>query len=69
MDDNLNLTQEVKQRYESIYTGVFYERYVLGLWVVAEGAIYPNVPRKKRILFRARRGNTINIIFLVITGR
>ena len=50
MDDNLNLTQEVKQRYESIYTGVFYERYVLGLWVVAEGAIYPMFREKEHLV-------------------
>ena len=50
MDDNLNLTQEVKQRYESIYTGVFYERYVLGLWFVAEGAIYPMFREKEHLV-------------------
>ncbi len=44
------LTQEVKQRYESIYTGVFYERYVLGLWVVAEGAIYPMFREKEHLV-------------------
>ena len=40
MKDNLTLTPEVRERYERMYTGVFYARYVLGLWVTAEGKIY-----------------------------
>ena len=40
MDDNLSLSTEIKERYKGLYTGVFYKRFILGLWVVAEGAIY-----------------------------
>ena len=40
MDDNLSLTEEIKARYESMYSGVFYRRYIEGLWVAAEGLIY-----------------------------
>ncbi len=40
MDDNLSLTEKIKQRYASLYSGVFFQRYILGLWVVAEGIIY-----------------------------
>lgn len=40
MDDNLTLSQEVKDRYQSLYTGSFYERYILGNWVAADGLIY-----------------------------
>lgn len=40
MDDNLSLTDKVKRRYMSMYTGVFYRRYIEGLWVAAEGVIY-----------------------------
>lgn len=40
MADNLSLAEEVKERYESMWTGVFYDRYIRGLWVVAEGLIY-----------------------------
>lgn len=40
MDDNLSLSESVKQRYRNTYSGVFYKRYILGLWVVAEGAVY-----------------------------
>jgi len=41
MDDNLTLSEETKKRYQSMYSGTFYERYILGLWVAAEGLIYP----------------------------
>lgn len=40
MDDNLSLSEKIKERYKSMYSGVFFKRYILGLWVVAEGIIY-----------------------------
>lgn len=40
MDDNLSLSERIKERYRSMYSGVFYKRYILGLWVVAEGIVY-----------------------------
>lgn len=40
MDDNLSLSEAIKARYRSLYSGVFYKRYIQGLWSVAEGIIY-----------------------------
>lgn len=40
MEDNLTLSEETKERYRSQYSGVFYKRYILGMWCVAEGLIY-----------------------------
>lgn len=40
MDDNPSLPEDIKQEYESMYSGVFYERYIKGHWVAAEGIIY-----------------------------
>lgn len=40
LDDNPNLSARTRRRYESTYVGMFYQRFILGLWVVAEGAIY-----------------------------
>lgn len=40
MEDNLSLSERVKERYRRMYTGVFFKRYILGLWVMAEGVIY-----------------------------
>ncbi len=41
MTDNPSLSEKTLARYQSMYSGVFYDRYVRGLWVVAEGLIYP----------------------------
>lgn len=41
MSDNPSLSEKTLQRYESMYSGVFYDWYVKGLWVTAEGLIYP----------------------------
>ena len=41
MADNLSLSEKIKQRYEGMYTGVFYARYILGKWTKAEGLVYP----------------------------
>lgn len=40
MDDNLSLSEEIKARYRNNYSGVFFKRYILGLWAMAEGIIY-----------------------------
>ena len=40
MEDNPSLTTQVRQRYERLYDGVFYRRFVLGEWVQAEGRVY-----------------------------
>ena len=40
MADNPSLTPEIRQRYERLYTGVFYQRFIQGLWVAAEGRVY-----------------------------
>lgn len=40
MDDNLSLSEKVKEKYRVMYAGVFYLRYIKGLWAVAEGLIY-----------------------------
>lgn len=40
LEDNPSLSQKMIQRYKSLYTGVFYQRYILGEWVLAEGLVY-----------------------------
>lgn len=40
MDDNLSLSDKVKQRYYSLYQGTFFRRFILGEWVIAEGLVY-----------------------------
>lgn len=38
--DNLSLSAAKREQYATMYKGVFKKRYIDGLWVVAEGAIY-----------------------------
>lgn len=40
LDDNLSLSEQVKDKYKRLFSGVFYKRYILGLWVMAEGLVY-----------------------------
>lgn len=49
MDDNLSLGEKVKERYKRMYTGIFYKRYILGLWVLAHGIIYDMFDEEKHI--------------------
>lgn len=41
MDDNPSLSDKMKQRYIDQYDGVFYDRFIRGLWVAADGLVYP----------------------------
>ena len=50
MEDNLSLTEKIRQRYASLYSGVFYQRYIQGLWVVAEGIIYDMFSEAKHVV-------------------
>lgn len=43
MEDNPSLSPEQLQKAKNLYSGVFYERYILGRWVRAEGLIYSGV--------------------------
>jgi len=50
MDDNLSLSEGIKQRYRSQWSGVFYDRYIKGLWKVAEGIIYDMFDTSKHVI-------------------
>ena len=40
LEDNPALSQKIIDRYKALYSGVFYRRYILGEWCMAEGLIY-----------------------------
>lgn len=79
MDDNLSLSEDIKARYRSQYSGVFYQRYILGLWVVAEGLIYtmfnkdfhvvPSVPRPYEKYVMSCDYGTINPTSIGLWGK
>lgn len=50
MQDNPSLTPAIIARYEKLYSGAFYERYVLGKWVAAQGCVYPSFSHEKHIV-------------------
>lgn len=40
LEDNPSLSDKIRERYESMHSGVFYRRYILGEWCLAEGLVY-----------------------------
>ena len=40
LEDNPSLSEKIINRYKTMYSGVFYRRYILGEWCVAEGLVY-----------------------------
>ena len=47
MQDNPSLSRKMISRYESLYSGAFYERFVLGKWVAVDGLVYPDAAQGK----------------------
>ncbi len=52
MDDNPSLSKEVRDRYRRLYTGAFYERFILGKWTDTSGLIYPMFSNEKNVVKR-----------------
>lgn len=50
MDDNLSLSEKIKERYRSNYKGVFFKRYIMGLWAMAEGIIYDMFDQDRHVV-------------------
>lgn len=50
MTDNPSLSQKTLERYQAMYSGVFYDRYIRGLWVAAEGLVYPMFEQSRHVL-------------------
>lgn len=50
MDDNPSLTDEYREFIKQQYRGVFYDRFISGRWVVAEGAIYDMFDRNVHVI-------------------
>ena len=49
MDDNPSLSEAVKLRYKNLYSGAFYERFIEGKWVAADGLVYPMFDANRHI--------------------
>jgi PBSX family phage terminase large subunit len=55
LEDNPSLAPEYIDNLKRIYTGVFYKRYILSMWVVAEGSIYDFFDENIHIIDRPPR--------------
>lgn len=47
MEDNPALTPRIRKRYQNAYSGVFFQRFVLGEWTAAQGLIYDFFDRQR----------------------
>lgn len=54
MEDNPTMTPDAIRDAESMFSGVFYDRYIRGEWVVAEGRVYSQFSADRHVL----RGST-----------
>lgn len=52
IDDNPVLSAAKKAQYKAQFTGLFYKRFILGMWVAAEGAIYDMWDDEKHVITR-----------------
>lgn len=69
MDDNFSLSEDTKNRYNRLYTGVFYDRYIRGLWVLAEGLVYGTVFDKSRhVIKKYTKSTAVNYYISVDYG-
>ena len=49
MKDNPSLSKRVRERYERMYSGTFYDRFVLGKWTASHGVVYPMFSEKEHV--------------------
>lgn len=50
LDDNFALDPVYVQNLKKEYSGVFYDRYILGLWKTAQGLVYPSFSRDRHVI-------------------
>ena len=76
LDDNVILKKENEEYFENLKKeyqsmgGVFYERFILGLWVLAEGLIYKQFANNTEMFLKDKAvdeyGNKINFLIISI---
>lgn len=59
MDDNANLSTTFIENQKRLYSGAFYERKILGQWVIAEGLVYDTFSMDKHT---CSRGEVLDMI-------
>lgn len=61
LEDNLSLKKEIIDRYKSMFTGIFYKRFILGEWVASEGIIYDCFDEVKNCYNNSNRNKVLPV--------
>lgn len=62
LEDNLSLSQATLDRYNSMFSGIFYRRFILGEWAFADGVVYDCFSKEKNTYKHADRDKVLPII-------
>ncbi|MBP5467888.1 MAG: PBSX family phage terminase large subunit, partial [Candidatus Riflebacteria bacterium] len=68
MEDNPIITDEEIETAKKLYTGVFYERYILGRWVTAEGIIFRKFAEETERYLTDTKDTNINTFSKITIG-
>lgn len=61
LEDNLSLSQEIVDRYKSMFSGVFYKRFILGEWAFSDGIVYDCFDEKLNCYTNEERSEVLPI--------
>lgn len=50
MEDNPSMQPHMIKRYKGLYSGTFYDRFIEGKWVAAEGVVYPMMSNNENFI-------------------
>lgn len=64
IEDNLSLSEDIVERYKNMFTGIFYERFILGKWAFADGVIYDCYTEAKNTYTEANKKDVLPISIL-----
>jgi len=68
MDDNPSLSRRAKDRFKRLFTGLFFKRFILGLWCLAEGAIYDMFDEGKHVIPANRQAEILKNVVIIWTA-
>lgn len=66
IDDNPTLPQDFTDNLKKEYTGVYYDRYIKGLWTKAEGLVFPQLASNPEKVTTTQKPHSKNIERIVI---
>ena len=61
LDDNPSLSENTKNRYRHMFSGIFYRRFILGEWAFADGVIYDCYEEEKNTYTEENRNEILPI--------